>query len=931
MKSRHPLSLLLVASDLVALFIGGTTRAQVVPRESPTALQDCASAGITDTPNRDLDLMFLIDQSLSLAQDDKLKSLRDALEAMVPIFNNESSSLRVALATFSREAEMVRGFSSEPLTANDFRNFINDVSVKRNLQGGTNYIAATQLVLEEFRRNSDPERCKVVVWFTDGEADIPGEQNRVVEATTVLTDFCGGESSTSSKADLFRGLGVRPFVVLLTKQSFDTKEPPFPKTSQTNESAEPYRQWASVVSLRGLTGDWDELEGSVTKPGSVCDGYSDSWGEFLKVSDAQDLAGRIIRILIRVIQKPPIGWCPGREHKLLGLPAGVFIETIFLQVEGSGSGLSSGLILNPQKLEQFVTGNLLVLNRSNSEHAAILDSLPAGWDLELDSSVKSICFGPTFRSPEALEFSGEPSQRTVRVPRREGDPGLTVEVQFGEFTEAIDIDRLRWTDSSVEMNGATASVSPSAASSKVEMLPGYLRITPSRLGPAGKVIVDYRPLLGTVRVSPTVAVAGLEELPRLECEQRDEDGQNLLSIVSIGNEVSKNPYSSEGTCSLIGGEKSVGGSVTVSMSDPSNSSKDSGGFGLKLVGSDDPPVGELKIEVDSLTSGQAIEFFVGQDEPFPNRQLDLSRSTDLSVVWGDSDESVQLGEIRLLVNLSLIGRSDKALALIIAIAASVLSTLLAYIALFFAIRRSARVGRASELVYLSAEIVVLRQTGNAGSSVQWIDRENLSLPAFGVTKVRVLDGDGGHILADRVSLEARTANIFHPLDVIRGPWTAVSSSSPDSLGLGLSSNGRKPGSALAPLGPLVVADIISKDSLQPRYNIRLTFIVPTRGSRMALERIQDLARISAPIAISNALEESENAPASSNGNNFSSQAPRTPKRPASGKLSATVDAESIPRSDANRMLKHPEESDSPGNPGPSNDQAKRRPPGSSPQ
>lgn len=874
MKLRHQLSLLLVASVLVALFIGGTTRAQAFPHESPTALQDCASAGVTETPNRDLDLMFLIDQSLSLAQDDKLKSLKDALEAMVPIFNNESSSLRVALATFSREAEMVRSFASEPLTANDFRSFINDVSVERNLQGGTNYIAATQLVLEEFRRNSDPERCKVVVWFTDGEADIPGEQNRVVEATTVLADFCGQDSSTSSKADLFRGLGVRPFVVLLTKQSFDTKEPPFPKTGQTSEGAEPYRQWASVVSLRGLTGDWDELEGSVTKPGSVCDGYSDSWGEFLKVTDAEELAGRIIRILIRVIQQPPPDWCPGRDHKLLGLPAGVFIETIFLQVEGSGSGLSSGLILNPKKLEQYVTGNLLVLNRSNSEHAAILDSLPAGWDLELDSSVKSICFGPTFRSPEALEFSGKPSQSTVRVPRREGDPGLTVEVEFGEFTEAIDIDRLRWSDSSVEMNGATASVSPSAASSKVEMLPGYLRITPSRLGPAGKVIVDDRPLLGTVRVSPAVAVAGLEELPRLECEQRDEDGQNLLSIVSIGNEVSKNPYSSEGTCSLIGGEKSVGGGVIISMSDPSISSKDGGGFGLKLVGSDDPPVGELTIEVDNLTSGQAIEFFVGQDEPFPNRQLDLSRSTDLSVVWSDSDESVQLGEIRLLVNVSLIGRSDKALALIIAIAASVLSTLLAYIALFFAIRRSSRVGRASELVYLSTEIVAVREIGGTGSSVQWIDRDNLSLPAFGVTKVKVLDDVGRKVLADRIRLEAKTAKIFHPLDVVRGPWTSVESTDTNSLGLGLSVEGRKPGSALSPLGPVVVADVMSRDVEVGRFLVRLTFIVPTQGPIAAFSGIQKLAQSTAISAISKAVQASVSA--SSTGKRADSLSEREP-------------------------------------------------------
>jgi len=915
-----------------AIGIAGPTAKAAPENSQPSAdvLESCNPTGIHE--RRDIDLVLLIDQSKSL-RGDRLRNLGQALNSLAPVFAENDNSVRVALATFSQEAQLLRSLDEGPLQEQQFESFIESVTVEDKLQGGTNYLAATEIVLDEVRQHSDPLRCKVLIWFTDGEVDIPGEQNRIVESQSVLSSFCGGDAGSSSKAESFRSLGIQPYVVLLTSEPFQSTRPDMPSKDQSTDKADPYRKWASVIALRGITGDWDEAGVAIQPPGTQCDRFADSWGKLFQVNGVDELVKALIFTLISTTTDSPPELCPKSGESLRGLPAGVFFQKVIVAVGWSKQ--PGDLLVEPGELQPYVSGALLILNRKNPEEAAVLDALPPGWNLILNGtqSIDSLCFGYTFRTASDLKFTAAPSLPSVRVPRQPGDEGLTAEIDLREFADAIDVENLHWSDDSVSFSGTTASISPGAVKEQIDVVPGTLVIRPTALGEDGESLVAESPILGTLLLSPPVRVTGIDELPQVACSQEDDEGNLLLEVKAVREEVSTSRYRSRGTCSIARGTNSAVGKVRLTIQNPAITTSEFGGFGMVIDGRDSAPSAELLIDASDLNTQNEIQFYIEQSKPFENRQIDLSLATEVDVTYVQGDGEFKIGTIKLVENLSLLGRSNKKLALVIALIASLLSAVLAYVVLFVVVRKTARVGRSSELASLTADVTVLRRIGGPGSGVEWLDKDKFAPPAFDVTKVRELETPGRKILAGRIELEAQTGKFNHPLDVVRGPWTKVASSEASSLGLGISVNGRKPGSALAPVGPLVIADVLSVDATSSSFGVRLTFIVPTRGKSANYEGVMKLANSSAMSAITKALNSvdsrrgrgeqvstGETAEATKDGQIRPAGSPTPLPRPSE------QDVGTRPSSD-NR----PEQSRPNQNAGPNPTERTNRPPGSSPR
>lgn len=895
-------------------------------------LESCDTEG--EGGGRQVDLMLLIDQSKSL-KGANLRALENALRALEPIFSKSDERVHVGVATFSGGAQLQRSLSSGAMKEAEYDDLVRSLTDENRLQGGTNYVDATTVALDDFRSNSAPGRCKVLIWFTDGEVDLPGEQNRIREGDAVISDFCEGADSSKSKASSFRDLGIRPYVVLLTPEPFKTEVPAAITGSKTSSAADPYRKWGSIVALRGLTGDWSDEGSSATKPGSSCDRFADDWGELIQVSAVSasavtELAQQMLELLMKGTSVVPPDLCPNK-FPLEGFPAGVLLEKLVVSLRRSTSPAGGPALVEPEGLNGVVEGNLLFLSRADAEDEEVLNSLPAGWNLKVSEGVESVCFGFEFRDPADLEFVASPNQLSVHVPSRKGENALTADISYGEFDAAIDQELTKSLSPIVTLNGATATIKPNASQQRLETLPASLALIPRSLGPAGRIMLENSPLIGSLRLSPAVDIAGIEDLPSLSCSENDELDRPVLEIKAIKEEVSESPYRSKGNCSVVAGAADVGGKVRFVFSDPDFSDPGQGGFAIQVDGEDLAQRDEVSVDVSRIDAQGGISVFVGQSAPFPNRSVDVSRSTEMIVVWEDVDESIELGRIQVLANLSLEGRSNKVLALIIAIVASLLSALLAYVLLFFVVRKSTRVGRPSDLVFLTADVSVVQPPGRAGGGVEWPDRESFAPPAFDVSKVRADDDSGMKIVAGRIAFEARNGRFFNPADVVRGPWTQVSSLETNSLGLGMSSEGRKAGSALCPLGPIVVADVLSRDVVSGRHSVRLTFVVPTRGPIAAYSGILSLVKSSAMRAIGRAVTQASASGAEGQVRRGAAPiadagAGRTEDRPLIRPESSPTESNRLsspaPRPDSTRPQQGPGHDEGP---------ATRRPPGSHPR
>ena len=104
-------------------------------------------------------------------------------------------------------------------------------------------------------------------------------------------------------------------------------------------------------------------------------------------------------------------------------------------------------------------------------------------------------------------------------------------------------------------------------------------------------------------------------------------------------------------------------------------------------------------------------------------------------------------------------------------------------------------------------------------------------------------GDQSAMSTRFLILRATTGSFFKPKEVIRGPWTDVSSSDSSVIAISCSSaDKRRPGAARAPLGPAVFVELLSVDTKVDQCRARITFVFPSKGDLGGLNGVNNLAK-----------------------------------------------------------------------------------------
>ena len=802
-----------------------------------------------------IDLVMLIDQSASL-EGQNIKSLKTALTSLSPLLDKEQKGLRIGVVTFSSSASVIRNLDAGPFTPKTYKDFVADVTRGgTSLKGGTNYIDATTVVADQFRKFSEPTNCRVLLWFTDGRIDLFNNDG-FVDGRSILEDFCGAPSSGANKSSIFRDLKIRPYVVLLTKKAFST-ELPIDKGSKDD-----YSDWASVVALRGLTGDWKDEEGIDVyipqKPvlGEAQCTEKDQWGDLIQVTELSELQFAIISQLIKGITDtgPNDVFCP-KKNSISSLPAGIFFDQIVLATLNP-RGDSADFLSEPNSKDftDRLKNNVLILNGSIPEDRRILDSLPNGWSIEpasKDSSAK-FCFGYKFRSSEQLVFEAAPSTSAVRIFGNSNSgvseaKSLSAKIDLGKFSDYIGKltidDNFKNELSLVDKD--ELQITPGGKSGFIEDFPSSIVIRPSGLedGKDGDQLLKATPLRGTIHLTNKVSVKGVEDLPRIECSSdRPDIASHRLSLEAKNSEVQKGVLKSKESCQIVNMSTKVGGFVTVRFMDPL---EDIDGVSIEILDSNSlASAGALKI-VNSDTNNGSSSFSIGTDGQLPNQVIDYLGSSTLELEWSNGEETFVIGEVQTEISLSLLPRSDPVWSIILAILSSLIAAILAYAFLFLVLRKTASVGRWEDLFSYSSE-EILTITGVSGSeNILWSGKASFgeSLDLKKVEKVNGVRGDQSAMSTRFLILRATTGSFFKPKEVIRGPWTDVSSSDSSVIAISCSSSDkRRPGAARAPLGPAVFVELLSVDSKANQCRARITFIFPSKGDLGGLNGVSNLAK-----------------------------------------------------------------------------------------
>ncbi len=321
-------------------------------------------------PNQDAhDFIFLMDKSASLLDTDRdLKrgeALRKISEELAGI-----PDVRVGLIEFASEAKITRELRPGALSNADIEG-----AERVNSRGfglDTNYEAALDLAKGMFKaaQAEEPERCRVLLFFTDGFYDPVGHNE-----DNYSTSINAGRSTFQPKAcgvlsEELHGLDVQTIAVIL----LDSER----GINSVNEgSTKAPLVEISLQALASITGDYDseifkETKFTVDVP-SNCGG-SERNGSIVAVEKVDNLVNDLLREVNKSAKT--VYGCPSFAEVNdtiyeAPMPAGSFIQSIDLyayggkirNVQGGGSSLSTDntghLTLSAEDLQGLDSGWVL--------------------------------------------------------------------------------------------------------------------------------------------------------------------------------------------------------------------------------------------------------------------------------------------------------------------------------------------------------------------------------------------------------------------------------------------------------------------------------------------------------------------------------------------------------------------------------------------
>ena len=827
MKTCRFLTLVLLTSSLCLFSVARADRQPGIPFSdiketcSNQAVAESTNAASSQDTETTIDLVLLIDQSISLGEQKSdfkgtkklnIELLREALEKVQPLLISEDR-LRIGVITFSGTAQVIRNLNEGPIAPGAYNQFVRRVSDPDNLRGYTNYIDAIAASTDQFRNFSEAENCRVLLWFTDGEVDLSG-QDPEEDGRSLLESFCG-QSSEPNQTEQLAKLNVLTFVVLLNDSTFPTMGV-VPENQQ--------RRQDSVIGLRGLTGDWSELGEPDLAPRAPCDDEKPSrLGEVIKVDDVNGLVKQILEFVIRGTTESE--YCPEEKLYLTELPSGQLFDFVVINAEGS-LGLVEPSNLAGRKFP-------IVLNRSNPEDAATLDSLERGWSLRPEANSKYLCFGYRVRS--GITFQASAASATIRIGDECAVKSDRVDadiVDFGGLAAGQSFNDLVSNDSRIMVaNNAELKIGAECKDSGSELVefPDALRLIDEELGGDGRLILDENPVYVNLRLSQPVKVLGREGIPRFVCDVKSDEGSFVLKISHRNEEVSKDRYRAVGSCRFenTGVEK---GSIRFLISPPIAVNETNTEVVIL-----DQNTGEVITEVENSTDLTGRSFSAGTLESLPNKDLDVLTKGVLTVSFNDGGKPFEIGEAEVVVELNLLARSDPFWALVVALVASFAAMLLSYFFLHRILRQTASLGAHGSVSSVTT-LADFQISSDGSQSVQWLGSASFT-PRVADSEAIALH-DAGDTRVGRLRLRVRVGNLNQPVLMLKEPWAEIVSedsrvvtvlASPAASDSYRYSDTRV-STTKAPLKPSVVLELFAVGEDKDRRQGRLTFVVKNRGN-----------------------------------------------------------------------------------------------------
>ena len=357
---------------------------------------------------RSVDLILLLDNSVSLnlvdnpTDENRLRfaAIQKLLEAVGTAVDSADVAIEVRLGvvTFNKDAEELISLAENRLvTKTSAARLAKDVATRlpnESQRKGTNYLRALERAFGVFDASSSSDRCRVLVWLTDGEFSHGSGTKETREALATLdAETCEDVEGFAARARAAQ-TRIWPFVVLLAPPSIDNLDP---------ERADAIRK--SYDLMRRLTGAPYVLAG--TSPVSVCagDGLDRRIGSIYGADQAENLGPVFEELGAAIAGGQPIDVCPipapktdnpVPEYQSIKLPAPRFLSWISM-VSLKGVKLPSASEVSVAvegKPDESLLAHFEYRKVSNS--SLYLDSiqgsrLESGWTLLANSNLEGFC------------------------------------------------------------------------------------------------------------------------------------------------------------------------------------------------------------------------------------------------------------------------------------------------------------------------------------------------------------------------------------------------------------------------------------------------------------------------------------------------------------------------------------------------------------
>lgn len=396
-KQTKKLASVLFIFTVIALALISGFESQSVAQGKDSGLQVCSDENGSERSG-DLDVVVLLDNSKSLSGKNnkgsdpsgrRFEAIDEFLEnfSRTELKNRDKNFGLITFGTSARIIVELNGISSA--NVDEIKEKIkNEVPNSYATQEShTNYISALSEARSIFEK-SDPsnQNCRILIWFTDGVFDT-NDSDKAEEIMQDVKKLQGAICSADGMASNFSQADINTFVVYLSPDNPD----------QT-------RSGVSQDAMQAITGDetpsFDKGGSETRKPQTPCQVNSRHLGEVISVDDANQLLGYLtdlVPIADGGISVFP-GDCPieGNAGESFALIDGHLIEWISITSWSETVKLDSLSILSSGG-ESLSLDQTFQVGEDGSESGRLVkiypkpddvsrESLKAGWKLAIDES-----------------------------------------------------------------------------------------------------------------------------------------------------------------------------------------------------------------------------------------------------------------------------------------------------------------------------------------------------------------------------------------------------------------------------------------------------------------------------------------------------------------------------------------------------------------